>query len=181
MTPDVATLVPLGAVADLEMGQSPPSTFVTETPGAGLPFLQGNANFTHEHPRPRLWCRRPQKTCRPADVLISVQAPVGAINVADQTYCIGRGLAAVRFSEADSRFGYHALRFFAPALARVAQGTTFDAIGRSELANLQVQLRVPRNARASLTFSIRPTKLFVGPRNSLRSSGISSWDCYMTC
>ncbi len=143
MTPDVATLVPLGAVADLEMGQSPPSTFVTETPGAGLPFLQGNADFTHEHPRPRLWCRRPQKTCRPADVLISVRAPVGAINVADQTYCIGRGLAAVRFSEADSRFGYHALRFFAPALARVAQGTTFDAIGRSELANLQVRLPSP--------------------------------------
>jgi type I restriction enzyme, S subunit len=126
----------LGAVARVEMGQSPPSSFVSDSEGAGVPFLQGNAEFSSLHPMPRLWCRKPAKMSKAGDVLISVRAPVGAINRADRDYCIGRGLAAVRFTESDPDFGYHALRLYSAALRRVAQGTTFEAVSGADLRTL---------------------------------------------
>jgi type I restriction enzyme, S subunit len=126
----------LGDVSHVEMGQSPPSEFVSDQPGNGIAFLQGNAEFTSEFPRPRLWCTRPAKLAKPGDILISVRAPVGAINRADRQYGIGRGLAAVRFTGVDPDFGYHALARFSAGLHRVSQGTTFDAIGGTELRRL---------------------------------------------
>ncbi len=130
----------LGDVAGFEMGQSPPSSTVAEGLDCGLAFLQGNSDFTALHPSPRQCCRLPSKTCEPGDILISVRAPVGAINVADRRYCIGRGLAAVHYIGADPKFGAHALRYFAPTLQRVAQGTTFAAIGRRQLEQLRIWL-----------------------------------------
>lgn len=126
----------LGDVSHVEMGQSPPSEFVSDQPGNGIAFLQGNAEFTSEFPRPRLWCTRPAKLAKPGDILISVRAPVGAINRADRQYGIGRGLAAVRFTGIDPDYGYHALLRFSAGLHRVSQGTTFDAIGGTELRRL---------------------------------------------
>lgn len=127
----------LGDVAVLEMGQSPPSALVNDA-GRGIPFLQGNAEFGADHPEARLHCAKPGKRAREGDVLISVRAPVGAINRADQEYCIGRGLAAVRFTAVDGNFGIYALGFAAPQLTRNAQGTTFEAIGKGELKSLAV-------------------------------------------
>jgi type I restriction enzyme S subunit len=138
MTAKPKSLTRLDFVAHLEMGQSPPSNVVSDVPEAGMPFLQGNAEFTDAHPEPRLWCSRPQKTCEAADVLISVRAPVGSINVADRAYCIGRGLAAVRFTRVQPEYGAFALKHYAPSLQRVAQGTTFDAVGRRELGALKI-------------------------------------------
>jgi type I restriction enzyme S subunit len=106
----------------------------------GLAFLQGNAEFTDLYPRPRLVCRKPLKTAQQGDTLISVRAPVGAINRADQAYCIGRGLAAIRFRGADADFGYQALTLSARALRRVSQGTTFEAVGGLELRGLDFPL-----------------------------------------
>lgn len=123
----------LGRVAAIEMGQSPPSLSVSERPTAGLPFLQGNAEFTDRYPAPRLWCRSPVKRCSKGDLLVSVRAPVGATNEADQDLCIGRGLAAIRFIQMDPRFGAHAVRNGTAQLRRVSQGTTFEAVGSAEL------------------------------------------------
>jgi type I restriction enzyme S subunit len=64
---------------------------------------------------------------------------VGDLNKADREYCIGRGLAAVRFKNSiDTKFGWHLLSYWATSLRVVAQGSTFEAIGKQELANLQV-------------------------------------------
>jgi type I restriction enzyme S subunit len=140
MARDIARFVRLEEVAHAEMGQSPPSEVVTDRQDAGIPFLQGNAEFTATHPVAKLWCHQPQKVCISGDVLISVRAPVGAINVADQDYCIGRGLAAVRFTGAEQGYGFHALKHHSPNLRRLAQGTTFEAIGRRELGALHLWL-----------------------------------------
>jgi type I restriction enzyme S subunit len=141
MTDQNASLPPdrinLGDIASFEMGQSPDSRYVSDSP-SGIPFLQGNAEFGAVHPQPRLWCRQPKKVCQPGDSLISVRAPVGALNHADQAYCIGRGLAAVRFFGANPRYGAHLLAHFAPGLRRKAQGTTFEAVGKDDLASLEV-------------------------------------------
>jgi type I restriction enzyme S subunit len=79
------------------------------------------------------------KMCKAGDILISVRAPVGAINIADRDYCIGRGLAAVRIEGMTSRLAAHVISAAAPALRRVAQGTTFEAINKADLASLMVK------------------------------------------
>ena len=81
--------------AEILAGQSPPSERV-EPLGSDLPFLQGNAEFGQRSPTARFQCRTAPKRCRPGDILISVRAPVGAMNWADRAYGIGRGLMAVR-------------------------------------------------------------------------------------
>lgn len=129
----------LGELAYFEMGQSPSSAYVSEDE-IGLPFLQGNAEFGVVFPKPQSYCSQPKKKCKQGDVLISVRAPVGDLNKADQTYVIGRGLAAIRFTEAPARFGWHLLDYWARHLRKVAQGTTFKAVSKSNLNNLRVLL-----------------------------------------
>jgi len=66
--------------AHIEAGQSPSSESVTA--GAdGLPFLQGNAEFGPCHPEPHLVCNEAPKRAKVGDLLLSVRAPVGALNV----------------------------------------------------------------------------------------------------
>jgi type I restriction enzyme S subunit len=132
-------VLPLARVAAIEMGQSPSSVFVNDS-GHGVPFLQGNAEFGPDHPEARLYCTRPGKLAQPDDILISVRAPVGAVNRADREYGIGRGLAGVRFTAADPRYGFHALELAARQLHRVSQGTTFEAVGKNELQQLLLSI-----------------------------------------
>jgi type I restriction enzyme S subunit len=88
----------LGAVAEVDMGQSPPGdTYNTE--GLGMPFMQGSAEFGEHSPRPVKFCSAPLKIAEIGDLLLSVRAPVGDSNIADQRIAIGRGLAAIRGNE----------------------------------------------------------------------------------
>jgi type I restriction enzyme S subunit len=85
----------LGDVAFIQMGQSPPgSTYNTSQ--RGLPFLQGSAEFGEHYPKPVKWCSAPAKVAEPGDLMLSVRAPVGDTNFADQRLAIGRGLAVIR-------------------------------------------------------------------------------------
>jgi type I restriction enzyme S subunit len=129
---------PLASIAHIEMGQSPDSSTVKEGDHGGVPFLQGNAEFGVTHPAPRFSCTAPMKMCRAGDILMSVRAPVGAMNIADRDYCIGRGLAAVRVTGMSPTLAAHMVSVAAPALRRVAQGTTFEAISKTDLASLVV-------------------------------------------
>ncbi len=130
--------VSLGQLAIFEMGQSPSSAFVSDKEGDGIPFLQGNAEFGPIYPTPTNYCFNPKKLCEPGDALISVRAPVGALNKADQTYVIGRGLAAVRFTNVHPEFGWHMLNYWARNLHQVEQGSTFKAISKGDLDTLPV-------------------------------------------
>ncbi|OQX53976.1 MAG: hypothetical protein B5M54_06120 [Candidatus Aminicenantes bacterium 4484_214] len=92
--PDEWRVVQLGEVVTLTMGQSPPSTTYNVN-WQGLPFLQGKAEFGDIYPRPVKWCSKPIRIAKSDSVLISVRAPVGDVNIAQQDYCIGRGLASL--------------------------------------------------------------------------------------
>jgi type I restriction enzyme S subunit len=128
----------LSETSHIEMGQSPPSEYVFEGLNDGFPFLQGNAEFGDPFPRPKYSCSVPAKVGKYGSVLISVRAPVGAVNLADQDYCIGRGLAAILPQRYPGTFIAAAVAKRSDELARVSQGTTFDAIGKRELHNLYV-------------------------------------------
>ena len=133
------TTVPLGNVADINMGQSPPSSTVNED-GLGMPFIQGNAEFGPRSPQPVKYCSKPQKEARLGDLLLSVRAPVGALNLADQPLCIGRGLSAITATGVESAFLWHALRREVLGLTRVAQGSTFSAVNKADLRTLEIPL-----------------------------------------
>lgn len=85
----------LREICEIIMGQSPQSSSYNHEK-IGLPFFQGKADFKDYFPLPKVWCSSPLKVAQPNDVLISVRAPVGPVNMADQKCCIGRGLTALR-------------------------------------------------------------------------------------
>lgn len=132
--------VPLGEIAHIEMGQSPDSRYVIDDPFVGHPFLQGNAEFGPVFPEPKYGCLRPAKLCKTNDVLISVRAPVGAVNLADRDYCVGRGLAAIRVKGIKPSLVGEVIARQSSALRRVSQGTTFEAINKSDLLTLSLKL-----------------------------------------
>jgi len=85
----------LDGIADVIMGQSPDGKSYNQE-GKGLPFMQGSAEFGEHSPLPEKWCSDPKKIAEPGDLLLSVRAPVGDTNFADQRIAIGRGLSIIR-------------------------------------------------------------------------------------
>lgn len=127
----------LAVVADLIMGQSPPSSTYNGA-GKGLPFFQGKTDFGSRHPVPRLYCSAPLKIARPADILMSVRAPVGPTNIADRECCIGRGLAAIRPRNIDGEYLFFNLQYIEKFIASLGTGSTFHAINKTQLGSLEV-------------------------------------------
>ena len=137
MIPDGWQIQDLTDVALIILGQSPPSSACNETV-KGYPFYQGNADFGHRHPLPQRWIENPLKIAKKDDLLISVRAPVGELNIANTDCCIGRGLGAIRPLSANRDFVYYTLLNARNSLASVSQGSTFDAINGKELRNLHI-------------------------------------------
>ena len=125
---------PLTEYCTLNMGQSPDSK-TYNTQGEGLPFYQGNADFGETHPITRVWCSAPVKVAEDGDILISVRAPIGAMNMAVERCCIGRGLAALTpiRSKCSRQFLYYALQSKVDTLIAQGTGSTFKAISKKVL------------------------------------------------
>lgn len=127
-------------VAEVILGQSPPSSAYNGT-GHGLPFFQGKADFGLLHPIARVWCDAGQKFAKAGDVLMSVRAPVGDVNVALGDCVIGRGIAAIRAGiRSDPWFLYFALAYSKPILESRATGSTFASVNKATLVDLDIPL-----------------------------------------
>ena len=126
-------------VCTINMGQSPSSDSYNDN-GDGVPFFQGNADFGEKCPVPRKWCTAPTKMAVPEDILISVRAPIGAINYAKEECCIGRGLAALtpNKTKVSSKFIFWLLKRKNAELNSKGTGSTFKAIGRKILEEIMV-------------------------------------------
>ena len=133
--------VKLEEVCHINMGQSPSSSTYNEK-GMGLPFFQGNADFGELHPSVRVWCSSPTKTANVGDILISVRAPIGAMNIADCSCCIGRGLAAltVDYKKIETKFLWYYLNYNIEELKAKGTGSTFKAINRKALEETEIPL-----------------------------------------
>ena len=125
---------PLTDFCTLNMGQSPDSKTYNDQ-GKGLPFYQGNADFGEIHPETRVWCSAPVKIAEAGDILISVRAPIGAMNMAVERCCIGRGLAALTptSEKCGKQFLYYALQSKVDSLIAQGTGSTFKAISKKVL------------------------------------------------
>ena len=131
----------LEEICAINMGQSPDSSTYNED-GNGLPFFQGNANFGEIYPAVRMWCSEPTKIAREKDILISVRAPIGALNIANCECCIGRGLAALTINEdiCAQEYLWHALSGKVDELNSKGTGSTFKAINKKTLSETEIPL-----------------------------------------
>lgn len=128
----------LDEVCNLNMGQSPSSDSYNQE-GKGIPFFQGNADFGELYPITRVWCDEPTKIVDKGTLLISVRAPIGALNFATEKSCIGRGLAGLTVKAGyDLKYIYYVLKFKEQELNNKGTGSTFKAISKSSLGEVLV-------------------------------------------
>ena len=127
---------PLENLACLIMGQSPAGTSYNEK-GEGLPFYQGSTDFSFRFPKKRVYCTAPSRVAEKGDILISVRAPVGDLNIAKEKTCIGRGLAALHSTNSIYSFLYYSLLNTKKRLSVFnTEGTVFGSINRKDLSSL---------------------------------------------
>lgn len=120
----------------LTMGQSPPGETYNED-GNGLAFFQGKTDFGFRYPSKRIYCTAPTRLADGGDTLVSVRAPVGAINMANEKCCIGRGVASIRHKSGSRSYTFYAMRAQKEAFEQFeAKGTIFGSIGRKDFEDI---------------------------------------------
>ncbi len=142
--PESWEVMKLGEVTEIIMGQSPKGD-TYNTDGEGEPLINGPAEFGPEYPTPVQWTSKPTKLCKDGDILFCVRGnTTGRINIADQRYCIGRGIAAIRerIQESHTLFIRNLLEYERTALYRIAigGGSTFPNISTAHLKNHTIAL-----------------------------------------
>lgn len=140
----------LADLANIKMGSSPPSSAYNDI-GLGMPLLQGNADIRAGFSAPRSYTTEITQTCRSGDSLLSVRAPVGSIARSTHEACVGRGLAVLRAkSSHEQEWLHHLLVWLEPRWARLSQGSTFEAINRSDIRSLEIDVPVESEERIAI-------------------------------
>jgi type I restriction enzyme S subunit len=130
----------LGEYSNVIAGQSPKGEFYNNL-GKGIPFYQGKKEFTDKFiGAPSTWTTSLTKEAIEGDILMSVRAPVGPVNISTQRICIGRGLAAIRVSENLNRdYLFYYLSHIQNNLSGNS-GAVFDSINKAQIENIQIPL-----------------------------------------
>ena len=131
----------LGNISNIVMGQSPDSSTVSDVEG-GIEFHQGKASFGKVFiNNSGLYCTKPSKITIPDDILLSVRAPVGTLNITDRELCIGRGLAAIRkYIDIENKFFYYFIMALEEELVKKSTGTTFKAVASTAIKEFLIPL-----------------------------------------
>ena len=128
----------LKEIANITMGQSPEGSSYNED-GNGVLFYQGSTDFGIRFPSVRQYTTAPSRFAQVGDILMSVRAPVGAVNIANNDCCIGRGLAALNSKIGSTTHLYYIIDGLRSAFEqRNVAGTTFGSITKDDLYNLPV-------------------------------------------
>lgn len=133
--------VTLTELASITMGQSPNSSSYNDE-GRGVPFFQGKTEFGDTFVSVNLYCDAPKKMAKSMDILMSVRAPVGSVNITPVDCCIGRGLAAISpiSNVTNVWFLFHALKLMEKEIESMGVGSTFKAINKSNINEIKVPL-----------------------------------------
>ena len=128
----------LSDIAEITMGQSPDGKSYNED-GIGTVFYQGRAEFGTRFPTRRLFTTEPKRIAKKFDTLMSVRAPVGDTNIANEDCCIGRGLAAIHSKDNHQSFVHYTVLSLRSQLDVFnGEGTVFGCINRDALNNMEV-------------------------------------------
>ena len=128
----------LSEIANITMGQSPDGSSYNEN-GLGTIFYQGSTDFGWIFPKARKFTTEPARMAKKGDILLSVRAPVGDMNIANTDCCIGRGLAALNSKDGFDGFLFYVMKYFKQIFdRRNAEGTTFGSITKNDLHSLKL-------------------------------------------
>jgi len=128
----------LGDSADITMGQSPAGSSFNEK-GIGTIFYQGRTDFGFRFPKIRLYTTEPKRMASKGDILLSVRAPVGDLNIANNDCCLGRGVASIRSKSSCNSYIYYLLKNIKDSFD-VYNGTIFGSINKDALNNIKVKI-----------------------------------------
>lgn len=129
----------LGDIVEVTMGQSPKSEFYNAD-GKGTPFLQGNRTFGSKYPTFDTFTTFVTKQGRAGDVIMSVRAPVGDVNITPVDICLGRGVCSLRMKNGSQEFLYYMMRHYAQALINRESGTVFGSVNKNDVNGLDVEV-----------------------------------------
>lgn len=128
----------LSDIANITMGQSPSGSSYNEECNGKI-FFQGSTDFGWRFPTIRQYTTEPSRLAKNGDILLSVRAPVGTLNIADNDCCIGRGLAALNSKDDATSFLFYVMIYFKQIFdRRNSAGTTFGSITKDDLYSLQL-------------------------------------------
>ncbi len=146
----------LSDVANITMGQSPPGESYNEDK-EGIIFFQGSTDFGSRFPSVRQFTTQPTRFAKTGDILLSVRAPVGTINIAKEDCSIGRGLAALNSKNDAITYLFEVMKDFKQVYERRnVNGTTFGSITKDDLFSLKV-LKPDKNILEEYQKIIYPT------------------------
>lgn len=128
---------PLSSIANILMGQSPKSEFYNDA-GIGLPFHQGVGSYGKRFPTHDTFCSTNGRQAKEGDILFSVRAPVGRINIADQKLIIGRGLGATRHKQGFQSYLFYLLNYYFQLEDVIGNGSIFNSVGKDELNKFKI-------------------------------------------
>jgi type I restriction enzyme, S subunit len=140
----------LGDICEIIMGSSPPGKSYNKV-GDGIIFFQGKTDYNDFFPTPRMYCTMPKRFAEKNDVLFTVRAPIGSINIAKEKYCIGRGLASLRLKGNHGCFLYFFLKGLEGKWNEFeANGTVFGSMNKDDLNGFKliispIELRIKFN------------------------------------
>ncbi len=134
-------MVELMEVAEVISGQSPEGKHYNNI-AEGTPFYQGKADFGDIYLKATTtWTTQVTKIAEKSDILMSVRAPVGPVNISPSKICIGRGLAAIRpLNKLNFLFLFYVLRESQNIIKNYGSGSTFESINRSQIEKLKIPL-----------------------------------------
>jgi type I restriction enzyme, S subunit len=157
-------MIPLGSLAEVIMGQSPDGSTYNST-GEGTPLLNGPTEFTDRYPVRVQWTTNPSKLCKEGDLLLCVRgSTTGRMNIANDVYCIGRGIAAIRGSKNyTTNFLEHVLTYYVLEIIKLAVGSTFPNIDRKSLKSINI----PKYSLNEQNEIVRRFNLLVTNKSSL--------------
>ncbi|MCI1593113.1 restriction endonuclease subunit S [Heyndrickxia oleronia] len=127
----------LSNIANILMGQSPKSEFYNQN-GDGLPFHQGVKDFGDRFPSHVTYCTKELRVANAGEILVSVRAPVGRLNITDKKIIIGRGLAALSPKSDYYSFLLYTLKHLFAVEDQYGSGTVFNSITKKDLESLKV-------------------------------------------
>lgn len=129
----------LSEIANITMGQSPSSKNFNKNK-IGLPFLQGNTTFTNKYPYFDKWTKKWKKEAHKGDILFTVRAPVGELNIAKNTIAIGRGIASIKPLKTSTEYLYYLLHSNKKKFLASSSGTIFSSINKNILENITLKI-----------------------------------------
>lgn len=139
-------LYKLSEIASITMGQSPKSS-AYNTNMIGLPFLQGRTTFGDKYPTFDTWTSEWNKEANYNDILFTVRAPVGDLNIATTKIAIGRGIAAIHPTKVSSLYLYYLLQANKHNFLTSSAGTIFDSINKDALESIKLDVHTEQEQR----------------------------------